>query len=301
MDRNITAFLAVARGGNLTQAADQVGLTQPALTKKIRRLEQDLGGKLFDRSARGMKLTESGELFLRRAEAIETHWLQAYEEIKAKEDGALDVLAIVSGAAFHTKIAPQLVRELAREFPSTRFVVTFDVLGQSLPMLESGEVHLCLGAFIAEPPDGIVTSKFIDVQTAVYCSNNSPLARLSHVRPSDLVGYEWVVYKRDLHAATHINNFFIRHELHTPRIALEVDALAASMMIVKDSPYLTAAPSLLESVATQAGLVRLPMAEYIWEHSSGAWYRQSSLQYPIIRRALELLPAIVEENIPQGY
>ena len=57
MDRNLRAFLAVAQAGNLTAAADSIGLTQPALTKTIRRLEQDFQAKLFDRSAKGMGLT----------------------------------------------------------------------------------------------------------------------------------------------------------------------------------------------------------------------------------------------------
>ena len=99
MDRNLRAFLAVVRHGNLTAAADAIGLTQPALTKSIRRLEDSVGGVLFDRSTKGMVLNETGRMFLERARTIETHWSQAREEIDARAGGRLREFRIAAGVA----------------------------------------------------------------------------------------------------------------------------------------------------------------------------------------------------------
>ena len=63
MDRNLAAFLAVAKTENLTKASDHLGLTQPSITKRIANLEEEFGTPLFDRHRRGMALTPAGKLF----------------------------------------------------------------------------------------------------------------------------------------------------------------------------------------------------------------------------------------------
>ncbi|MBM4420654.1 MAG: LysR family transcriptional regulator [Chloroflexi bacterium] len=66
----IEGFLAIARHGNLSRAAADVFLTQPALTARLHTLEQDLGTPLFTRSARGMRLTDAGRAYLPYAERV---------------------------------------------------------------------------------------------------------------------------------------------------------------------------------------------------------------------------------------
>ena len=63
-------FLAVARVGNLTRAAETLHLSQPALSMRLAELERELGHPLFVRGARGMTLTEKGALLMRRAEDL---------------------------------------------------------------------------------------------------------------------------------------------------------------------------------------------------------------------------------------
>lgn len=293
MDRRLHAFLAVARTGNLTAAADLIGLTQPALTKTIRRLEGDVGATLFSRSARGMRLTEVGELFLSHAQAIETHWEQAREGVHARSGGGLAEFHIASGPAYHMRIAPLLVRQLAREFPETRFIVDFDVAGTMLPRLIDGEIHLLLGAFIHEVPEGIVIDKLLDVVTGVMCCRRDPLATLDRVPPEALRDRRWVIYKRDLSVRQRLVNYCLRFQLPPPQVLMEVDALASSLMIVSGTPYLTAGPTTIAPLAEEAGLVVLPLEMPLWTFPSGAWTRRSTREYPILRRALEILRRLV--------
>jgi hypothetical protein len=67
---------------------------------------------------------------------------------------------------------------------------------------------------------------------------------------------------------------------------MEVDALGSTFRIVSGSEFLTLAPTSLEEVAGAAGLSRLTMQHPIWRFASGAWFRRSSREYPIMRRAL---------------
>src|SRR5690349_17457770 len=81
----LRSFLAVARSGNLSAAARELAVSQPALTKSVRKLEQQVGVPLFERRARGMALTASGATLLTHARAIEAQCRVA--------DGELDALA----------------------------------------------------------------------------------------------------------------------------------------------------------------------------------------------------------------
>ena len=113
MDRNITAFLAIATHGKLTRAAEAIGLTQPSLTKRIRNLEADMGSQLFFRTRRGMQLTPAGRRFLNRAQRIEQEVLQAKEEIRCLEYAGIDILRIAAGPLFHQRfVAPVFARIL---------------------------------------------------------------------------------------------------------------------------------------------------------------------------------------------
>ena len=64
----LKAFVTIAREGNLTRSAEQLHLSQSALSTQVKSLEESLGVRLFDRSSRGMKLSEQGQSLLRRAE-----------------------------------------------------------------------------------------------------------------------------------------------------------------------------------------------------------------------------------------
>ena len=301
MDRNLRAFSAVASAGNLTLAAEQIGLTQPALTKTIRRLENDFGAKLFTRTSRGMVLTEAGRKLRARVQAIEMHYRQAREELEAITSGTARKFVIAAGAAYHMTIAPDLVKLLSAEFPATDFVLDFDVAGITLPKVTDGEIDLMLGAFHGVPPEGIETREFLEVEITPYCCRRSRLAEWQTVRPSDLAGCKWIIYKRDQLIAERLRYYCEDHRMPPPVIRMEIDVLAASFRVVSGSEFLTLAPTSLEAVAEAAGLTRLSLDQPIWRFASGAWYRKSSREYPLMRRALQLLSVLASGDASQHY
>jgi DNA-binding transcriptional LysR family regulator len=304
VDRTLLAFLVVAEEGNLTSAAGRVGLTQPALTKLIRRLERDYGTALFERTSRGMNLTRAGAKLRERARRIEIHYRQAQEEIRSMVTGTLPHFAIAAGAAYHMEIAPDLTKILSQEFPETRLKLDFNVAGLTLPRLVAGKVDLMLGAIHDRPPEGIETAEILKVQIVPFCWQSDPLAQRETVDPADLGDRRWVIYRRDELIVSRLAGYFSDHCLPAPEIAMEVEALAATFRIVRGTTHLTTAPLSLANVALDYGLVPLRLPSPIWSFGSGAWFRVSSREYPIMRRALDLLPRLASEvitDIPLGY
>jgi DNA-binding transcriptional LysR family regulator len=78
----LTAFLAVAESGSFSTAAERLFITQPAVSKRIAQLEQQLGTRLFDRVGRRIRLTEAGEALLPRARQVLRRFSREYPDVK---------------------------------------------------------------------------------------------------------------------------------------------------------------------------------------------------------------------------
>jgi DNA-binding transcriptional LysR family regulator len=298
MDRNLRAFLAVARLGNLTAAAEKIGLTQPALTKTIRRVELDFGSKLFERTTRGMFLTPAGKLLLERAERIELHYRQGKEEIHLLKAGVLDEFRIAAGVAYHVAIAPDLVKRLSLEFPRTHFALHFQVAGQAIPRLMAGELDLVLGSLDYMPLEGVETVKLLNVEMTPYVCRDSELGRMREVRPAHLAGKKWVVYQRDPVMVSRLNSYAAENMLPPPEVVMEIDSLLASFRVVQGTDLVTAATKVVRQSAEEEGLKMLDLEKGIWYFDSGAAYRTSFRSFPIMQRALAILQDLTREHGP---
>ncbi len=137
-------FVAVARHGTLTEAARQVGVSQPALTTALRRLEESLETTLVLRGRRGAELTAAGRTLLPHAEralgAVDTG-VRAVRELEGLARGEVRVAA---GATVCTYVLPQVIASFRAKHPDIRFAVTESTLDDALGALERGEVDLAI-------------------------------------------------------------------------------------------------------------------------------------------------------------
>lgn len=147
--RHLQCFLAVARHGSMVRAADRLAVSQPAVSKTIRELEETLDAELFDRSAREVTLTRSGSIFLRYAGAGMTALMQGVDSLaQAGMDGeiAIRVGVLPTVAA---RIVPQAVKRFRAEH---RAVISLETGSNAtlLSQLRVGELDLVVGR-LAQP------------------------------------------------------------------------------------------------------------------------------------------------------
>lgn len=166
MDLNqLHTFLAVAREGHMTRAARQLHLTQPAVSAQISRLEDELGHPLFDRTPKGMVLTESGALF---REYVEKSLAQldngrlALDQLAGLEKGSL---TIGGGATATTYLLPPLLGRFHAANPGIRFFVREQSSQQSVEDVLSGELDLGIVTLPIKLPSGVSsTSSKLEVE-----------------------------------------------------------------------------------------------------------------------------------------
>ncbi|MGP3971643.1 LysR family transcriptional regulator [Streptomyces sp. 6N223] len=110
--RLVRYFTVVAEHGHFGRAAEALHVTQPSLSRQVRRLEQQLGARLLDRTPQGSRLTEAGEVFLPRARALLRNAAQAAAHARAAAEPRRITIGYTSGL-----IVTPAVRELRRRHP----------------------------------------------------------------------------------------------------------------------------------------------------------------------------------------
>ena len=132
-------FNAVARHGSFSAAAKALGITQPGLTKAVRRLEASLDCMLFTRLPRGVVLTQQGEALLRHASLLDVQIQDARKEVRALAGGAVGELRIGAGPSWLSRALPRIVAELTAEYPQLSFHVVGGYNSTLMESLSSGE------------------------------------------------------------------------------------------------------------------------------------------------------------------
>ena len=142
--RQMECFLAVARLGNVSRAAEEMYLTQPTLTARLKGLEEDLGDQLFVRTSRGMRLTEAGKEFVPYAERC----LASLEELRDASGGRL---ALGTSPGVGTYALPAILERFTAAHPRVSVSVKTGHSDDVLEMVLKEEVQLGLGREVSHP------------------------------------------------------------------------------------------------------------------------------------------------------
>jgi DNA-binding transcriptional LysR family regulator len=173
-------FIETARRGNVSKAADHLHLPQPSVTKYIQKLETELGVPLFQRSNRGMKLTETGERFYNQVGAFGERFAEA---MRSEMSLGAEVSGTVTLGA-HRVIAlghlPQKIAQIYRVHPDLRIEVHFSSSPEVARLVASGKLDYGLVVNPIRLP-GLVMVKVAEEGVALY-SNSSDFDSLKKPR-----------------------------------------------------------------------------------------------------------------------
>lgn len=121
--RHIQYAILLSELRNFSQAAESLGMSQPAFSKQIMNLEKDLGVKLFDRKSLPLKLTPAGEFFIREAKLLldkETQLFRTMERFRSGEQGTVTIGITPFRATY---LLPNMIRKFHEDYPGVQVVV----------------------------------------------------------------------------------------------------------------------------------------------------------------------------------
>ncbi len=183
-------FLKVTELGTFTRASEEVGLSQPALSRSIARLEEELGQPLFERQTRSVALTEAGSLLLGKAKQILTLVDDAKAEISDDgETGRIRVAAIPTVAPY---FLPKRLKVFQAKYPHSKLIVHEDTTENLLKKLSDGMVDLVIAAIPLIVKYLQIEPLFVEELLLVTASEN-PLAKQKHIQASDLESLPFVL------------------------------------------------------------------------------------------------------------
>ncbi len=147
----LQAFLETARLGNVTRAADALFLTQPALSSRLKRLEQEVGGALLVRDHKGARLTDAGRAFLPHAEKAVAVITEAHRAVLDAQAGLDGELVVASTQTISTYVLPSVISRFVAEQPAIRLGVHTSASEDLLELVLSGAAHVGLGRSLQHP------------------------------------------------------------------------------------------------------------------------------------------------------
>ncbi|MCB1391144.1 MAG: LysR family transcriptional regulator [Rhodobacteraceae bacterium] len=150
--RHIDCFLTIVRTGSIHAAAQQLNLSQPALSRTLADLEEKLGTKVMDRSRTGVSLTQAGEVFLRYASAAAAAIEQGFEQVALVRRDERPVVAVGALPNVQVKVMPRAVESFMHRNPGVLVRVLDGTNKQLMQLLRLGEVDFVVGR-LASPDD----------------------------------------------------------------------------------------------------------------------------------------------------
>ncbi|OZI52091.1 LysR family transcriptional regulator [Bordetella genomosp. 5] len=255
--RDIEYFLAAVAHHNLERAAAACGVSQPALSKSLRRLEADTGLVLMRRHGRGLELTSEGTVFLEHANKLWAEYRDAVRhamELRVGEAGLLRVGA--TGATVDSVVMPALQHLLPRR-PALRFQLTQGLSDDLNAQVESGRLDLAVTPIYAEGPATLRHEIMFEDGLCVAAGPRHPLATRARIKLRDLSGQRWILPRPSSVARQMLDARFAEAGLPLPTAALEVEHFSAgSLRLLGRSSMLAVLPR----SAVVAGVIVLPVA-----------------------------------------
>ena len=142
--RRLQYFVAVARERNFTRAAERLHIAQPALSRQVRLLEQELGTELLHRTTHEVELTAAGEYLLRQGPDLLSAADDLWRTVRAYGNGDRGAVILAYGASASYETAPQLVHALAERQPNINITTLVKSVTEIVAGVGVGSIDLGL-------------------------------------------------------------------------------------------------------------------------------------------------------------
>lgn len=229
-------FLAVCSTRNLTAAASLLGISQPALTQAIGKLERQLGVELFDRSTRPLGITSYGEALMEYAQSVERSTGELTAKIEAMKTGSGGMLRFGCGPDWIHEILPVAICRLQERNPDLRVQLTVALNDELLRKLDIGDIDF----FFASISDvyfgpAYVTRILVRDRMLVIARNGHPIHAGEPKSFAELARERWAMTGDETFGRQLMRRVFEQAGVEVPPAVVETNSVRAMLNIVRNS------------------------------------------------------------------
>ena len=241
--RHLIQLSIIVEAGSFQAAAEQLGLSQPALSRNISTLEARLAGPVFDRSGRRAVPTELGRRLARAGLTIR----QAREQAEAYADqayaGAAGQLRIGAPPIVAGRFITDVLSSLLVDNPECICEIRVGLVHELRAMLERGRIDFVIGPRgIADPRAGLGFDLIVNDRVGILCNASHPLTRIQNLSPADLEKQAWIAHSRGSLLRQQTEAALVALGIEHIHIACETDSIRTALEIVENTQMISTMP-----------------------------------------------------------
>jgi DNA-binding transcriptional LysR family regulator len=282
-------FVVTAETGNILKASEILYISQSGLSRSISALENLVGLPLFERSAKGVKLTQFGEHFYPGAKLMLNEFKRYTEDLKNFRDLKAGSITLGISHSFVYMLIPEVVSEMFRRWPSIEINIVTGGYQTLAEKLMTGDIDIAFSLYTDQSKVAdLEYDHLLDVRTRIFAREGHPLHSLSNITVDELCEARWALVKsRSSQVA--FDSYFENREKDPPPISLQCASVSLLSHAVANSDLLTILPEELIVGGWDSNLKLLPTDDYFGLARVGLIRRESSQITPIEERFAKLL------------
>ncbi|HYP85789.1 LysR family transcriptional regulator [Variovorax sp.] len=275
--KDLQWFVCAVERSSLHAAAEAMGVTQPALTKSVRRLEAELGVRLLERTARGVAPTAIGQALFQRARGL-GQWLHdtrvLMQDLKIGQAGELRVGVV---PALVDSVMTPVLAAFLEDGAGVRFQTSVQLSGVLLQQLEAGSLDLAIAAIDPDKPSPALNCQRLGTQHSyIVARKEHPLHR-RRFSLQDLAQQPWVLPPVNVTLRTWVDALFASAGVPAAPAFVYTDATPAVFAkLVRRTSLLTVMTDDSLSGAGGVGLAALGEPAPAWALQMGLFWRRSA-------------------------
>ncbi len=283
--RHFRYFVAVAEEENVSRAALKLNVSQPALSRQIHDLEDEIGFQLFDRGAKSLHLTSAGRIFLEEARAVLLHAHEAVKKARASVGEIQGTIHVGYAPSLTIQILPQTLRAYQVKFPKVRVKLHDLSTEEMVSQLREGKLQVSL---MVRPDrkmrQGLEFKEIACYPICVAVAPKHPLARLKKLSLAQIVREPLIAYSREDYPEYHamVENLFSVTGRQL-RITEEHDGVTSILAAVESGSGIALVP---DCVACMAGprLKLIPISDPVPKIVVVAAWREKPTAAEIVKQ-----------------
>ncbi len=294
--RDIEYFAVVAQHGHVGRAADSLEMSQSALSKSLRRIENSIGTKIVKRTPKGVDLTSVGTALLSHVRRLQVAKNDVTREVADLVRGQAGDLRIGASNGFAEELVGKAGGILLKEAPKVKLnvkVVTTDGL---LATLRNGDFDVAVGAIPSSTSTDLTHEPLLVDEYAVYAPANHKLANRKRLTLADLANERWVKSAASGFSWQQLRLAFEKSGLPPPQIAVESDSRAVRLntMVAAGLLHFSSRPVVRQD-ARLFRIVELHVQEVSWIRRTDVSFRRDAYLSPATQRFIAILKAVAKE------
>lgn len=276
----IELITVIAEQGSLGAAAQHLGKTQPAVTKALRKAEEELGVHIFHRVPHGVIPTVPGEAVIERCLKINREIQRISEDVVQINGNYVGTINIVASPVAATIIVPTVLKKFQRRYPNVHISTRSGHTPSAFQSLRKGELDYVIGP----TPDGKISNGLISTELGgsnllVVTGSNSKFVK--ETDPTKLKDARWLSVGPSDRPPPYIN-FFVKHGVTPPEPVITAESIVSIMLLIENSNHLCCLPeNLLAELGGARKIVALPLGEQMGRISISLTTAKDRLHTPV--------------------